>query len=222
LARIRSRRGTPRRRNDVGRRRRAGQSIGTLFEFSTSSARTSFTAMARGHRLPTVGFGATMNFAHVLFGFSGRINRAKYWLAALFWFLVAIAAFGVVIFLIGVGASDFSADDIGGVIAAFGLGILVIAIVLIAMLISYFAVGIKRLHDRNKSGWWILLFYAGPLVLNVIGGSSQSDVVSSFLALASFAITIWALVELGFLRGTVGLNQYGPDPLATEQAAVVR
>lgn len=33
--------------------------------------------------------------------------------------------------------------------------------------------------------------------------------------LASLAISIWALVELGFLRGTVGANRYGPDPLAS-------
>jgi uncharacterized membrane protein YhaH (DUF805 family) len=163
-----------------------------------------------------------MNFAHVLFGFSGRINRAKYWLAALFWIVALFVASGVILALIGKGASDFSADDIGSLIAALGLGILVIAIVLIPMLISYFAVGIKRLHDRDKSGWWILLFYVGPFVLNGISATSESDLVSSFLALASFAITIWALVELGFLRGTVGPNQYGPDPLATEQTAVVR
>jgi uncharacterized membrane protein YhaH (DUF805 family) len=30
---------------------------------------------------------------------------------------------------------------------------------------------------------------------------------------AAFALSIWGLVEIGFLRGTVGPNQYGPDPL---------
>ena len=33
------------------------------------------------------------------------------------------------------------------------------------------------------------------------------------LGVASFVISIWGLVELGFLRGTVGPNPYGPDPL---------
>jgi uncharacterized membrane protein YhaH (DUF805 family) len=33
------------------------------------------------------------------------------------------------------------------------------------------------------------------------------------LHLAGFAITVWAFVELGCLRGTVGPNRYGPDPL---------
>ena len=39
------------------------------------------------------------------------------------------------------------------------------------------------------------------------------------LGLASLAISIWGLVELGFLRGTVGPNQYGPDPLQTPSGA---
>ncbi|MFT6862889.1 MAG: uncharacterized membrane protein YhaH (DUF805 family), partial [Akkermansiaceae bacterium] len=47
----------------------------------------------------------------------------------------------------------------------------------------------KRWHDRGKSGWMILVNFI-PLV----GG-------------------IWALVECGFLSGTPGPNQYGPDPL---------
>jgi uncharacterized membrane protein YhaH (DUF805 family) len=32
-------------------------------------------------------------------------------------------------------------------------------------------------------------------------------------SLASLAVSLWALVELGFLRGTAGPNRYGPDPL---------
>jgi uncharacterized membrane protein YhaH (DUF805 family) len=37
--------------------------------------------------------------------------------------------------------------------------------------------------------------------------------VSLLLYLCSFAIWVWAVVELGCLRGTTGTNQYGPDPL---------
>lgn len=53
------------------------------------------------------------------------------------------------------------------------------------------ALSIKRWHDRGKSGWWILIAFV-PL----IGG-------------------IWSLVETGFLPGTPGDNQYGPNPLET-------
>jgi len=113
-----------------------------------------------------------MSWGQILFGFSGRINRGKYWASVVIWILVYLVAW-----------------------------------------IAVFAIGIKRLHDRNKSGWWILLFYFGPSVLAGIGNSSYNDAVALVLNLASFVIAIWGLVELGFLRGTVGSNQYGPDPL---------
>lgn len=51
------------------------------------------------------------------------------------------------------------------------------------------AVSIKRWHDRGKSGWWVLI------------------------VLIPFIGWIWALIETGFLEGTRGPNQYGPDPL---------
>ena len=38
-------------------------------------------------------------------------------------------------------------------------------------------------------------------------------------AIVSFAHRLWALVELGCLRGTIGRNQYGPDPLAPTAGA---
>jgi uncharacterized membrane protein YhaH (DUF805 family) len=159
-----------------------------------------------------------MSFGHLLFDFSGRINRAKYWLAVVFWTLVFLLTCGIVLYLIGRGVSDFSADDVGSVIASFGIGIVVVVLVMIPMVISGFAIGIKRLHDRDKSGWWILLFYFGPPVLDAIGRAADASIISFVLSLASFAIAIWALVELGFLRGTPGPNQYGPDPLAKPTA----
>lgn len=55
------------------------------------------------------------------------------------------------------------------------------------------AVNIKRAHDRGRSGWFILLFFI-PLV------------------------NFWPIIELGFLRGTMGSNQYGPDPAAVAAA----
>ncbi len=80
------------------------------------------------------------------------------------------------------------------------------------------ALGAKRLHDRDKSAWWLLLFYFVPGILGTtadrIGGGT-----GIILHIAGFAITVWAFVELGCLRGTVGPNQYGPDPLAPSMPA---
>ena len=47
---------------------------------------------------------------------------------------------------------------------------------------------IKRFHDRDKSGWWMLI-----VLIPIVGA-------------------IWFLVELGFLAGTPGLNRFGPPP----------
>ena len=137
-----------------------------------------------------------MDWGNYLFSFDGRINRAKYWLMVLISLLVMGIAFGLLF------AMGFS--TIGFVVAGvFYLGLLYCGV----------AVGAKRLHDRNKSGWWLLVFYLLPNVLSGVGTMSGSATLNGVMSLASFAILIWALVELGCLRGTIGPNQYGPDPL---------
>ena len=148
-----------------------------------------------------------MDFTSLLFSFNGRINRAKWWLAILIYFVISVVI-GILTFMAGQGM-------IMQVISI---------IVQIAIFISGLAAGAKRLHDRNKSGWWLVLFYVLPIVLfgigmviaiaGVAGGSGTTGVLGIVLYVAGFGVLIWALVELGCLRGTVGPNQYGPDPLA--------
>jgi len=98
-----------------------------------------------------------MNPFTLLFSFHGRINRAKYWLAV----------FIYVIYL-GVLVSIAYWYELEG--GAF----LVLALLAIPIWVSGLAVGIKRLHDRDKSGWWILLFYFGPQVLNGLASAAGS------------------------------------------------
>lgn len=65
----------------------------------------------------------------------------------------------------------------------------VVSLVLLGTIWPALAVSIKRWHDRGKSGWWVLIG-----VIPFIG-------------------FIWVLVECGFLEGTIGNNEYGPNPL---------
>ena len=76
------------------------------------------------------------------------------------------------------------------------------------------AVATKWLHDRDKSAWWLLLFYVVPSVLDAIG--RLLGWAGLILDLIGAAIAIWALIELGFLRGTKGPNdsRSGPVTLA--------
>lgn len=134
-----------------------------------------------------------VDFGSLLFRFQGRINRAKYWIATITYISVTIALVGLGFF--------FRFDTIFFIIAA---------IVFVAVTVSGVAVGLKRLHDRDMSGWWLLIFYLLPAVLDGLGRALGIPIIFS---LAGSAISIWALVVLGFLRGTSGANQYGPDPL---------
>src|SRR5689334_15086185 len=93
-----------------------------------------------------------MDFVKLFVTFSGRINRARLWLAALVFTAIQILMSLLV----------YAADQHRAVVLLGGIVSLLIAI-------SGFAIGIKRLHDRNKSGWYVLLFYVGPFVLFVAG-----------------------------------------------------
>jgi uncharacterized membrane protein YhaH (DUF805 family) len=173
----------------------------------------------------TANRGQAMNFLQVLFSFHGRINRAKYWLAVLFWTVVDIVVFAVmggmlVKDIVALG-SEPSGGDIVRVILSFGVSvILVCLLVFVPMIVSGFAIGIKRLHDRDQSGWWILLFYFGPAVASALAHNSDSGASALLLSLVSLGISIWAIVVLGFLRGTRGPNRYGPDPLGADVGTV--
>jgi uncharacterized membrane protein YhaH (DUF805 family) len=134
-----------------------------------------------------------MDWGWLLFSFSGRINRAKYWGTSLL--LLVILAAPLIIAV----ETDLELTWILFVVA------------MLAIMYCGLAISAKRLHDRDKSAWWLLLFYLVPGVLQALGdGAGEAGVV---FYLIGFIISIWALVELGFLRGTVGPNRFGGDPL---------
>ena len=145
-----------------------------------------------------------MSMSQLLFSFTGRLNRKPYWLTALCLMVIFLVLIAVV-FVVG-GASILAGD-----LSGLGAMLIVLVLAYIPLLWIGLALGAKRLHDRNKSGWWLVLFWVVPAILQGIG--EQIDGIGLIFTLAGFALSIWGLVEIGFLRGTVGPNQYGPDPL---------
>lgn len=123
-----------------------------------------------------------MSVIDILFSFQGRIRRTHYWLGTLgasfgFGFLLTL------ILMVVIAISPPSPD--GQPPALFWI---IYGLSFIPMLWVGFALSIKRWHDRDKSGWWILIGF-----IPIIGG-------------------IWTLIECGFLDGTPGPNKYGPSP----------
>jgi uncharacterized membrane protein YhaH (DUF805 family) len=138
-----------------------------------------------------------MPMSQLLFSFQGRLNRRPYW-------LTSIAILVLILMLVAI---LFALMDAGVIL------LVILAVLYIPLLWIAFALGAKRLHDRDKSAWWLLLFYVLPSILsNVADQASGSGILLLFI---STVISIWAFVELGCLRGTVGPNRFGPDPLQT-------
>ena len=105
----------------------------------------------------------------ILFSLRGRIPRRTFWL----WGVLGMLLFSVIAgLLLGIaGVSPRLAEAIPNLLIIWpGL-----------------AISVKRWHDRDKSGWWVLI--------NLI------PVIGFF----------WALIENGCLRGSVGPNRYGED-----------
>ena len=154
----------------------------------------------------------------LLFSYAGRINRGKYWLAVLIYVAISIVVAGLGFIMLGnsiLELADESADEsmiVGLLSKGIGYALLVL-VIYVPMIVSGVFVGIKRLHDRDKSGWWLLVFMLAPGILSALGFAVGGFMVT-LCSLASLGITIWMFVELGCLAGTPGTNQYGPDPLA--------
>jgi uncharacterized membrane protein YhaH (DUF805 family) len=148
-----------------------------------------------------------MHWRSFLLSFTGRVNRQKWWL---FFVVPSALVLAATVGLLLLAYSHLPITD-NEMIALFLVPYAIIMYV-------GAAVGAKRLHDRNKSGWWQLLLVALPIALNVadqLPGLAEFKFVYVF-GLVSLAISIWWLIELGCLRGTSGPNRYGPDPLAAE------
>ena len=158
-----------------------------------------------------------MDFAYLYTSFDGRINRAKYWLATIVFIIIVF----IVMFAIGFGLG-ISLDPHD---STFKLVILVFQLL---FLYPSAAVMVKRLHDRNRPGWFAA-FILVPIGLKAItdavgitGDMEDLNALDHLLNFTTLGVAIWFFIELGCLRGTIGDNQYGPDPLAAEVAAPSR
>lgn len=84
--------------------------------------------------------------------FSGRASRSEYWWVQLFVFLVGI----VLSFLMALGVTDYGAGEFE--FNAFGwVMVVVLTIWSLALIVPHLALTMRRLHDANFSGWFILL-----------------------------------------------------------------
>ena len=105
------------------------------------------------------------------FQLSGRATRKEYCLFVLF-----LIVLSVILTWVDIATGNEKAE----------LGLLSGILICISIIPNY-TVMVRRLHDTDRSGWWVFV---------------------SFIPL----ISIWVIVILFFIHGTRGPNRFGPDP----------
>jgi uncharacterized membrane protein YhaH (DUF805 family) len=152
--------------------------------------------------------------------FNGRSRRKEYWMWVLFVILATIVL-SILDSMLGLGGR--SAVGPGEMQGGFSYGASVTGGVLatifaVATFVPSLAVAVRRLHDIDRSGWWILLPllpYLLGLVIMVGGAMAANPALAMLGGLALLVGVICAIVLLVWYcsAGTNGPNRFGPDPL---------
>ena len=137
-----------------------------------------------------------MGIQQWLFSFKGRIGRRDFWIWTVIWVLAMAALFYAVSF-----------ELLASQNAAF---------MLVCLLWPTACVIVKRLHDRNKSGSWSLLFILAWMLLaghwEILGGT-WPWVVGRFVPVL---IMVTMLIALGANKRAQGENKFDKDTLEVQ------
>ena len=168
-----------------------------------------------------------MGWAKILFSFRGRLNRQPYWIALIAMILAFAAAVFIALSLSGDLAVLFGEDRDNAVTTGSNL-VGALFLMLAAGIVTWcnLAIGAKRLHDRNKSAWWLLVIifggslfeFATLLGVQAVGTEDDPSTLGNALIIAGGLISLWFFIELGFFKGSQGPNRFGEDPLGAKAA----
>jgi uncharacterized membrane protein YhaH (DUF805 family) len=120
------------------------------------------------------------------FQFSGRASRKEYWVVYLLGVFLC-----QVTFLLSLYYSNLVINNL-----------YLILFLVFVLTPPFIAVSVRRLHDFNFNGWFILLFYLIDFLIEYFITDTMMILIISFLINS----------VLGFIQGTPGLNKYGEPP----------
>lgn len=138
--------------------------------------------------------------------FSGRAQRSEYWWFMLFNLFGSIANSSLDAMVFGVNE-----DSAGGPFSLlFALG----------MILPLLSVTARRLHDMDKSAWWMAAPY-GVLFLTVLSTELGLNIFAAAGLVATLVLMLLLFVWT-VMKGTEGPNRFGPDPLQSDHFAQSR
>jgi len=192
--------------------------------------------------------------------FEGRSRRSEFWLWVLFRFLLnrfisalAFAFIGPSMMQLGMRPADYSGNPdafLHAYMQSMSPWLHVmpfISLVGLALFLPTLAVDVRRLHDTNRTGWWVVLPYVtaaiGIAVFLVVGGTTlfttlaahpKGDLAdaeglkllfgvigSAFLFILLPCLIAWIVMLVFYVtEGTKGPNRFGADPKAVSQPEV--
>ena len=141
-----------------------------------------------------------MDWLYLFNSFHGRIGRQSFWIAMVVLTVAELFCHAL--------AETIQGDRLS-------------AIVDLAFTYPEFAIAAKRAHDRDLPIWILIVFFGGGAMLDLLtvlqltGSDEQPNALSLVIAVPFTVLLVALLIELGFRRGTIGPNQYGPDPVAS-------
>jgi len=143
------------------------------------------------------------DYQHLYLTAEGRIGRQDFWMGILGFVVVGIVLSIIISVLFGM-------DTFAGRLLEF----------IVQLIFAYPSYNLmaKRFQDRDRPAMYAAIIIGISLILGLIGlftggPTTGPGVLGAIFGLIWLVIGIWALVELGILRGTVGQNQFGPDPV---------
>ena len=145
-----------------------------------------------------------MNIVRLFASFSGRIPRSSYWLG----FAAVVLVFGLGRYGLKqwLGMETPSPDD------------LVVTIWTLLAMVPLTALIVKRFNDRDRPAWIgyavgaATAFSAAAPYFGFLDDPANYTLAEHVVLWSTLPLSVFALVDNGFLRGTPGPNRYGPQP----------
>jgi uncharacterized membrane protein YhaH (DUF805 family) len=123
--------------------------------------------------------------------FSGRASRSEYWYFVLFASLVGLVTGIADVIVFGVDVDTGPINSIAS----------------LALLLPGLSVAVRRLHDTDRSGWWIGAVFAFSFLLPLTIASLGGEFIG---ATAILIVIAWLIIFVFMIqRGTPGANRFG-------------
>jgi uncharacterized membrane protein YhaH (DUF805 family) len=147
--------------------------------------------------MTSMNYSTFATWQYLFLSFEGRIGRGAFWLSAIVLSIVSVGLQYMALMLDG--------EKLG-------------SIAWLLFLYPTLAIATKRLNDRARPIGTLLILFGPAFLLNLLNvfDVDVTDDDNAFITLLFFmeiASSLWMFVDLGCLRGTIGPNAHGPDPV---------